>query len=155
MTAVVTVDGPKLVALAEDIATRAHEGKLDKGGAPYIDHPRWVASNMGSHWGKAVAWLHDVLEDSDWTPEALIEAGVPKGVVDFVIILTRVGGETYEDYISRCLTTLMTARVKGFDLLHNTDPARKISEEDRARLGPRYHAALVRVLARISASAGM
>src|SRR5579859_6518089 len=35
-----------LVALAEEIATRAHQGQVDKAGAPYIEHPRRVARRL-------------------------------------------------------------------------------------------------------------
>ena len=35
-----------LVELAEEIATRAHEGQVDKAGQPYIDHPRRVAARV-------------------------------------------------------------------------------------------------------------
>jgi hypothetical protein len=36
----------------------------------------------------AVAWLHDVIEDSPWTADRLIDAGIPAEVVDAVVDLT-------------------------------------------------------------------
>ena len=53
---------------AKDIATKAHEGQVDKAGMPYIDHPRRVAERVAQVDGRpeaiAVAWLHDVVEDT-------------------------------------------------------------------------------------------
>lgn len=69
--------GDDLVALADRIADRAHAKQLDLQGLPYITHPRAVAklvSHRGPH-AVAMALLHDVLEDTEWTREELLDAG--------------------------------------------------------------------------------
>ena len=47
------------------LATRAHKGQIDKGGKPYILHPAYVADHVDGENAKCVAWLHDVVENSD------------------------------------------------------------------------------------------
>lgn len=48
---------------AIEIATLAHAGQVDKGGAPYIMHPIRVMLAMDTEEARIVAVLHDVLED--------------------------------------------------------------------------------------------
>jgi len=45
------------------IAAEAHEGKVDKAGAPYILHPLRVMLKMATTEERIVAVLHDVVED--------------------------------------------------------------------------------------------
>ena len=52
-----------IVNLALQIATKAHANQLDKGGAQYIEHPKFVASLLTSPEEKAIALLHDVVEE--------------------------------------------------------------------------------------------
>ena len=49
----------------------------------------------------SVAWLHDVVEDTDVTFADLEEAGFSETIVDAVSILTRRESESYADYIWR------------------------------------------------------
>ena len=49
--------------LAFQIAKKAHSKQVDKAGKDYILHPMKVASYMDTDTEKAVAYLHDVLED--------------------------------------------------------------------------------------------
>ena len=64
----------ELVDQAMVLAARAHAGQLDKAGAPYIEHPGRVAVHVTRHAlpedeeaAQAVAWLHDVVEDTPVT----------------------------------------------------------------------------------------
>lgn len=52
-----------IVNLALQIATKAHVNQLDKGGAQYIEHPKFVASLLTSPEENATALLHDVVEE--------------------------------------------------------------------------------------------
>ena len=45
------------------IVAEAHEGKVDKAGAPYILHPLRVMLKMATTEERIVAVLHDVVED--------------------------------------------------------------------------------------------
>lgn len=53
--------------LAQSIAAAAHKGQVDKAGKPYIEHPAHVAASVQGDAAKAVAWLHDVVEDTPLT----------------------------------------------------------------------------------------
>lgn len=91
---------------AQRIAEYAHLDQLDKQGKPYIDHCRRVAEAVEGDEAKAVAWLHDVIEDTRFTATHLRGIGIPDAVVDVVNnALTRLAGEPYESYIER---------IKGF-----------------------------------------
>ena len=71
-------------------AAKAHEGQTDKAGKPYILHPLRVMLNVkGGIPEQCAAVLHDVIEDTDITAEALLELGFSKEVVDAVVLLTR------------------------------------------------------------------
>lgn len=132
-----------VVALAEELARRYHDGQVDRLGAPYIEHPRAVADLLagGPATLQAAAWLHDVLEHTAATTADLLVAGVPFEVVRLVEVLSRQPGEDYLAFIERVCTDPAAVRVKIADALHNLDPTRDFgpTAEQRAR----YHQALV------------
>lgn len=82
------------------LATAHHEGQFRKDGkTPYIEHPRAVVSlltNWGygtgdRMWTLAVAWGHDLLEDTDCTEEEIRDACGEIGgqVLDAIRLLSR------------------------------------------------------------------
>ena len=91
----------ELVALAKRIAIEAHADQVDKAGAPYWHHPAFVGDHVEASEEKAVAWLHDVVEDTDWTLEALLAEGIRPDVVEGVEAITKREGEAYETYLDR------------------------------------------------------
>lgn len=123
---------------AYKIAEKAHAGLVDKAGVDYIYHPVRVSKRFPEHdyESRIVALLHDVLEDSSMTAEDLANEGIPKHLVNAVVCLTRKPGEDYSDFILRCSSNKMAARVKLEDLNDNLDVTRLkvISEIDRKRL---------------------
>lgn len=128
----VELDGYDVVVAARAIATVAHRGQVDKTGAPYIDHPRRVAERMDDHLSRAVAWLHDVLEDTELTRDVLRDAGIPLGVIRDVELLTRTKGQTPEEYYGALAATSRARRVKLADIADNTDPDRLALIDDDA-----------------------
>ena len=62
--------------LAQSIAAAAHKGPVDNAGKPYIEHPAHVAASVQGDAAKAVAWLHDVVEDTPLTFADLREKGL-------------------------------------------------------------------------------
>ena len=60
---------------AIEIATHAHQGQLDKAGRDYIGHPLRVMEMGKTEDEKIVGVLHDVVEDTEWTFEALEAEG--------------------------------------------------------------------------------
>ncbi len=123
--------------IAERIAREAHAGQVDRvNGRPYIEHVERVAGMVSGDEAKAVAWLHDVLEDSDVTPEALEAAGISDRVILAVRHLTRYEPRIYGPYIDRLRAGQLAAQVKIADLRDHLTPSCPES------LRPRYEAAL-------------
>ena len=67
---------------AIQIATEAHKGQLDKSGKDYIGHPLRVMEMGNTEEEKIVGVLHDVVEDTEWTFEALEAEGFSKQIID-------------------------------------------------------------------------
>ena len=112
---------------AKELATRKHAGQVDKAGAPYILHLERVAGKVSSEESKTVAYLHDILEDTDTTQEELA-AEFPSRVVGAVCMLTRHEAERYESYIGRiaCEGNSVVREVKLADLEDHLDYADQI-----------------------------
>lgn len=106
------------------IAAEAHAGQVDKGGAPYILHPLRVMLAVSEPDERIVAVLHDVVEDSDWTFEALAEAGFGATVIKALKALTKAEGEAYEAFIQRAKANRIARRVKLADIADNSDLSR-------------------------------
>jgi (p)ppGpp synthase/HD superfamily hydrolase len=116
-----------LTYLAMRIAYDAHNGVLDKSGAPYIFHPYEVASRMDDEISTAVALLHDVIEDTDFNASDLRKFGFTPVQVDAVVAITRKKDEKYFDYIARLKQNDLARMVKMADLKHNSDKSRLLT----------------------------
>ena len=130
---------------AQRIAFQAHQGQLDKAGAPYIEHPARVAARLATRGYTdeivAAGWLHDVLEDTDWTAACLSAAGMPVDTIRLVQAMTRIPGQRGEDYYAGLVAAGQYAvAVKVADIDDNTDPARValLEPELRDRLAVKY-----------------
>ena len=125
-----------IVDLALSIARKAHEGQLDKAEVDYIEHPIYVASQVDTEEEKAVALLHDVIEDSPVSAEELLQAGLPETVVTAVQVLTKKKEQDYQTYLENVKKNPLARVVKLADLKHNSDLSRlsSITEKDRERL---------------------
>lgn len=122
---------------AIDIATKAHEGQVDKAGQPYIDHPLRVMNMGTTDEEKIVGVLHDVVEDSDWTFEELAAEGFSIEVIEALRCITKLSeNEPYDKFIQRVKANSLAAKVKLYDLTDNMDIRRLayISEKDVKRL---------------------
>lgn len=126
-----------LLQLAEEIATRAHEGQLDKAGVPYIYHPKTVSSYCDSIYGKIVGWLHDVVEDTDVTLEDLRGRGFDEFLLEALDCVTKPKkGYNEKVYYERIKGNALATEVKLADLKHNSDMSRipeGISEQERRK----------------------
>lgn len=121
--------------LAQSIAVAAHEGQVDKAGKPYIEHPAHVASGVQGDAAKAVAWLHDVVEDTSLTFADLRERGVAPEIVEALKLLTHDESVPYLEYVRSLKSNLLAREVKLADLRHNSDLSRlpRITEKDQRR----------------------
>ena len=125
-----------MINIALSIAKKAHAGQVDKAGIDYIQHPLYVASQVKTEQEKAVALLHDVLEDSDITAADLLAYGLSNEVVTAVQTLTKKKGQRYQDYLEKVKSNDLARVVKLADLKHNSDLSRlkSVSDTDRERV---------------------
>ena len=120
---------------AYEIAKKAHLRQVDKAGEDYIKHPEKVASFVKTDEEKAVAYLHDVIEDTELTLEDLNKYDFSKEVLEAVDIITKKRGEDYQSYLNSVKKNKIARAVKLADLRHNSDLTRliKVTEKDIKR----------------------
>ena len=120
---------------AYKIAKKAHLGQVDKAGEDYIKHPEKVASFVKTDEEKAVAYLHDVIEDTELTLEDLNKYDFSKEVLEAVDIITKKRGEDYQSYLNSVKKNKLARAVKLAELRHNSDLTRliKVTEKDIKR----------------------
>ena len=110
---------------AMQIAVEVHAGNKDKGGKAYILHPISVMMRVETEEEKIVAILHDVVEDTDWTFDALRKEGFSETVIEALETVTKYSeDEDYEDFIKRSLGNDIGRKVKIADLRENLDVTR-------------------------------
>lgn len=73
---------------AIQIAVQAHSGQKEKKGRPYLLHPIRLMLKMQSKLEMMAATLHDVVEDTEWTPEDPRGEGFPEAVLEAMDCLT-------------------------------------------------------------------
>ena len=106
------------------LAAEKHEGQLDKAGAPYILHPLRMMLGLSTTDERITAVLHDVVEDSDVTLDALRAAGFSEIVIQAIESVTKRPGESYESFVLRAAANPIGRRVKLADLEDNSDLSR-------------------------------
>ena len=118
------------------IAAMAHEGQVDKAGAPYVLHPLRMMLAVTTPEARIAAVLHDVVEDTPVTLEQLRAEGFSAAVIEAVEALTKREGEDYEAFIRRVAPNPIAREVKLADLRDNSDLTRiaEPTEKDRARI---------------------
>ena len=135
------------------IATNAHHGQFDKGGAPYILHPLKVMHYLKSNDEElqCMALLHDVVEDTNTTYADLREAGISERVIDALKCLTKQRGQTLGEYKEAVFSNVDAMQVKMADLRHNSDIRRLkgVTEKDIARM-TKYHTFYMEIQARLT-----
>lgn len=125
---------------AKGMAYEAHQNQYRKDNVtPYIVHPQRVVARLaklGAHkvWSEGLfnqtlsaAWLHDVLEDTEFTADDLRNADMPAGVISLVETLTHRAGEDYMEYLHRIKQDGTAVQIKLADILDNLadDPGKK------------------------------
>ena len=130
------MDLNKLYDKALRIAIRAHKGQKDRSGKEYIMPPIRVSERCKTMQAKIVAILHDTIEDTEITPEILLSEGFPQNIVDAVLSVTKLDGESYEDFVRRSEKNPIGKEVKLADLEDNMDIRRlnEITDKDVKRL---------------------
>ena len=147
-----------LICRAFNFAYELHEGQTRKSGEPYIAHPIAVASLLRDLGGDSVTiaagFLHDVVEDTDVTPEEIEEMfGVEvRLLVEGVTKLSKFNfsstterqAENFRRMFLAMATDIRVIIVKLADRLHNMrtlhhlkpEKQRRISQETREIFAP-------------------
>lgn len=124
------------------LVTNAHANQFDKGGAPYILHPIKVMHYLKTtdEEMQCIALGHDVVEDTRVTYKDLREAGMTERVIEGIRALTKVPGETLDEYKARVFANHDAMLVKRCDLRHNSDIRRLkgVTHKDLERMA-KYH----------------
>lgn len=124
------------------IATNAHHGQFDRGGQPYILHVLKVMHYLKTDDEElqCIALGHDVIEDTKVTYEELRHAGISERVIEGIAALTKMPGQTLDEYKVGVFSNADAMRVKLCDLRHNSDIRRLkgITEKDLQRM-QKYH----------------
>lgn len=131
--------------VAYELARRAHGDAVNpKTGEVYLTHPAHVAAHVTGDAAKAVAWLHDVIEDTDVTLDDLRAAGLSEEVVRGVDAMTHRPGEEYLAFVRRAAADPLGRVVKEADVRHNLDLGRipVPTEHDLERVRAKYLPAL-------------
>ena len=112
--------------LAGTIAARAHRGQLDKAGRPCTEHPERVVGHLVNPTADevVVAWLHDVVEDTEVTLQEVEHEFGPTVAAAVDAITLRPDEADSANYYARVKANPVALRVKAADLADNTDPAR-------------------------------
>ena len=127
----------QLLAKAIEIALEAHKDATDKAGMPYAGHVMRVMQAGRTHDEKIVGVLHDLVEDTDWTFDKLLEEGFPTYIVDALQCVTKISeDEPYEAFIQRVKSNPLAVAVKINDLTDNMDIRRlsTLTDADVQRL---------------------
>lgn len=110
------------------LVTNAFDGIFDKGGQPYVLHCLKVMHYLKSDDEElnCIALGHDYIEDIHKgdivAGRAALEAlGFSERIIVGIIALTKIPGESYEDYQARVMANPDAIKVKMCDLRHNSD----------------------------------
>ena len=152
------IDSEALLAAAFDLAFQLHEGQFRASGDPYIVHPVAVADLLRDIGASAsviaAGFLHDVVEDTDLTPEQL-EDYFGAEVRELVEGVTKLGGINFTNHTEAqaenlrkmflaMASDIRVVLVKLADRLHNmrtlgslqADKQQRIARETREIYAP-------------------
>jgi len=115
----------QMLLTARWIAINAHKGQTRRNKVtPYIAHVEDVVRRLRAQGADAdtvaVAWLHDVIEDTVVTADHLLAGGAfPAHVVRSVVTLTKTANLDYDAYLRRVKADPVATKVKIADMLSN------------------------------------
>lgn len=125
------------------LAATKHSGQFDKAGQPYVLHPLKVMHYLKTEDEElqCIALGHDLIEDTDLTYQDLKTMGFSQRIIDGIKCLTKIPGESYDEYKDKVKSNSDSILVKMQDLRHNSDIRRLkgITEKDCKRI-EKYHA---------------
>lgn len=133
------MDKQDLLMTALNVAVEAHKEQFDKAGMPYVLHPIRVSEALKYPEEKAVALLHDVVEDTD-VLLGRINYIFGDTISEAVDAITKRKGEPYRDYLDRVAYNSIAKAVKIADMADNSKPERIrcLSIQKQLRLLAKY-----------------
>ncbi len=123
----------ELTKKALKLCFEAHKDQVDKTGMPYVFHPFHLAEQMKDEISVTCALLHDVVEDTDYTPDDLRSMGFPEEVLTVLALLTHDESVPYMTYVEALSKHPIARQVKLADLRHNSDLSRLDEVDERAK----------------------
>ena len=127
-----------MLSKAIALASQRHDGQYDKGGMPYILHVLKVMYYTKSEDQEIlqIAAMHDLIEDTKTTFKELYELGFSHRVIAAIKLLTKLPGQSEDEYLEGICSSKDAMIVKLADLRHNSDLRRLkgVTEKDLARL---------------------
>jgi len=115
------------------VVTKFHS-ITDKAGQPYVLHCLRVMLGVSDPLAKQVAVMHDLVEDTDVTVDALRAQGFAEQVLAAVELVTHDLSYSYADYVVRLKANELARQVKLADLRDNYSIDRvAYREEHRAQ----------------------
>lgn len=111
------------INLAREIAIKAHNGQFRSDGkTPYITHVEGVANAVEKRL-KPIAWLHDVVEDTNVTLDDLRNYGFPEYIIVGVDLITHRKSVPNIVYWNAIAKNADASEVKIKDIKYNTNDA--------------------------------
>ena len=125
---------PDMIIIAKNFAQMAHIGQFRRDGkTPYFYHVDGVARIVSPQKAEyiATAYLHDIIEDTSYNHFDLMKIGMPKMVINAVLILTKYENQSYDDYLKKVKDNVITKAVKIADMTYNLNdtPSQKQIEK--------------------------
>lgn len=129
------------------MARKAFASHTDRMGRPSILHIERVANRGKTDDEITAGWLHDLIEDTDITLEALEAAGFPPHIVATIDDVSRRPNETYREFIERIARSgrSLSIRLKLNDLHDNRSRCAELPGPEAAGLARRYDKAIARL----------
>lgn len=115
------LDGPLSLQKAIAVAVVAHGNQEDKGQNAYIRHPLRVMERLSTEDEMVCGVLHDALEDTDLTPEHLVELGFTASQIKIIKSLTKTEGYDHEAYLLGIERSPVATKIKLLDMEDNLD----------------------------------
>lgn len=119
------------------LATNGHAGQFDKAGMPYILHPLKVMHYLRTDDEELQCGGvgHDLFEDTGVTAQMMRDEGISERVINMIFGVTKMPGESFEEYKAKVISNPDSIKIKKADLRHNSDIRRMkgVTEKDIAR----------------------
>lgn len=130
---------PTLVERAFYVGVMAHIEQKDKQGECYSWHITRVGLKGKTEDEKIVGFLHDIIEDTDFTFGDLYELGFTQNQIGAIFKLTKIKAISYEIYLYEIAQNPLTLKVKWNDIEDNEIRLNSILDtEIHERLSRKY-----------------